>query len=128
MTRPISLAPYAVVFCSVLLGALPTSAHHALTAYDRNQSKSVEGVVKEFRFVNPHSRLLLTVQAPDGSMKTWDFEGGGVRRLQSRGLTANTIAAGDKITVSYNPMRNGSTGGFFLGFTTADGKTYATRR
>ena len=128
MTRPISLAPYAVVLCSLFLGSPPVSAHHALTAYDRNQSKSVEGVVKEFRFVNPHARLLLLVQGSDGSMKEWDFEGGGVRRLQSRGLTADTISKGDKITVSYNPMRNGSTGGFFLGFITADGKTYATRR
>ena len=128
MTRQISLVPYSVVLCAVLLGSLPASAHHALTAYDRNDSKRVEGVVKEFRFVNPHARLILMVQARDGSMKAWDFEGGGVRRLQSRGLTANTIAAGDKITVSYNPMRNGSAGGFILGLTTADGKTYATRR
>lgn len=127
MTR-LSLAPYSVVLSLLLLGSLPASAHHSLTAYDRNQSKSVEGVVKEFRFVNPHARLILMVQAADGSMKAWDFEGGGVRRLQSRGLTANTVAAGDKITVSYNPMRNGSTGGFFVGVTTADGKTYATRR
>ena len=127
MTRQ-SLAPYSVVLCFLLLGAVPASAHHALTAYDRNQSKAVEGVVKEFRFVNPHARLLLMVQAADGSMKMWDFEGGGVRRLQSRGLTANTITAGEKITVSYNPMRDGSAGGFILGLTTADGKNYATRR
>ena len=117
-----------VTLCSVLMGALPAFAHHALTAYDRNKSKSVEGVVKEFRFVNPHARLILMVPGAGGSMKAWDFEGGGVRRLQSRGLTSSTIAAGDKITVSYNPMRDGSTGGFFLGLTTADGKTYATRR
>jgi hypothetical protein len=116
-----------LVLCSVLLGSLPVSAHHALTADNRNQSKTVEGVVKEFRFANPHARLILVVAAPDGTMKEWDFEGGGVRRLQGRGLTASTIAAGDKITVSYNPMRSGSPGGFFVGLTTADGKTYGTR-
>jgi hypothetical protein len=116
-----------LVLCSVLLGSLPVSAHHALTAYNRNQSKTVEGVVKEFRFANPHARLILLVAAADGTTKEWDFEGGGVRRLQGRGVTASTIAAGDKITVSYNPMRSGSPGGFFVGLTTADGKTYGTR-
>jgi Family of unknown function (DUF6152) len=116
-----------LVLCSVLLGSLPASAHHALTAYNRNQSKTVEGVVKEFRFANPHARLILVVPGQDGTMKEWDFEGGGVRRLQNRGLTAGTIAAGDKITVSYNPMRSGAPGGFFVGLTTADGKTYGTR-
>jgi len=116
-----------LVLCSVLLGSLPVSAHHALTAYNRNESKIVEGVVKEFRFANPHARLLLLVAAEDGTMKEWDFEGSGVRRLQGRGFTANTIAKGDKIKVSYNPMRNGSTGGFFVGLTTVDGKFYGTR-
>ena len=116
-----------LVLCSVLLGSLPVSAHHSLSAYNRNQSKTVEGVVKEFRFANPHARLILLVAAADGTMKEWDFEGGGVRRLQGRGVTANTIAAGDKITVSYNPMRSGSPGGFFVGLTTPDGKTYGTR-
>jgi hypothetical protein len=61
-------------------------------------------------------------------MKEWDFEGGGVRRLTERGITVNTIAKGDKISVSYNPMRDGSARGLFVGFTTPDGKNYVTRR
>ena len=52
-------------------------------------------------------------------MKEWDFEGGGVRRLTERGISVNTIAKGDKITVSYNPMRDGSARGLFVSFTTA---------
>ena len=112
------------VLCFLLLSLLPVSAHHALTAYDRNQSKTVAGVVKEFRFANPHTRIILLVAAEDGTMKEWDFEGGSPRRLGGRGFDSNTVAKGDKVTVSYNPMRNGSTGGFFVGLTTADGKYY----
>jgi hypothetical protein len=123
MRRLIGLA-----LCSVLLGSMPALAHHSLSAYDRSQSRTVEGVVKEFRFANPHARIFLLVAAPDGSMKEWDFEGGSVNRLTERGVTPNTIARGDTITVSYNPMRNGSTRGLFVGFTTASGKHYETRR
>ena len=97
-----------------LVGLAPAAAHHSLSIYDRNQSKTVEGVVKEFRFANPHARILLLVAAEDGTMKEWDFEGGGVRRLTERGISVNTIAKGDKITVSYNPMRDGSARGLFV--------------
>ena len=117
-----------LILSSVLLGALPAAAHHSLSIYDRNQSKTVEGVVKEFRFANPHARILLLVASADGAMKEWDFEGGGVRRLTEREITVNMIAKGDKISVSYNPMRDGSARGLFVSFTTPDGKNYVTRR
>ena len=92
MTRLIGL-----ILCSILLGALPAAAHHSLSIYDRNQSKTVEGVVKEWRFANPHARILLLAASADGAMKEWDFEGGGVRRLTERGISVNTIAKGDKM-------------------------------
>ena len=87
-----------------------------------------EGVVKEFRFANPHARIILAVASADGSMKEWDFEGGGVNRLSERGISINTIRSGDKISVSYNPKRDGSARGLFVAFTAADGKHYVTRR
>lgn len=117
-----------VLLCSVVLGSLPAVAHHSLSIYDRGQSKTVEGVVKEFRFANPHARIFLRVAQADGSMKEWDFEGGGVNRLSERGISINTIRSGDKISVSYNPMRDGSARGLFVAFTAADGKHYVTRR
>jgi hypothetical protein len=124
MTRLISLALF-----SVLMGSIPAWAHHSLSVYNRSQSRTVEGVVKEFRFANPHARIILSVAAPDGSMRMWDFEGGSVSRLTRRGVTAHTISVGDKIKVSYNPTRSGRPGaGLFVGFTTADGTFYRTRR
>jgi phenylpropionate dioxygenase-like ring-hydroxylating dioxygenase large terminal subunit len=128
MRRLIRFAQWSILLSSLVIGSLPASAHHSLSIYDRGQSKTVEGVVKEFRFANPHARILLVVAVQDGTMKEWDFEGGGVRRLTERGISVNTIAKGDKITVSYNPMRDGSARGLFVGFTTPDGKKYVTRR
>jgi len=128
MTRLIRLAPCAVVFGSLFMGSLPALAHHSLSIYDRGKSRTAEGVVKEFRFSNPHARIILMVASADGSMKEWDFEGGGVNRLSERGISINTIRSGDKISVSYNPMRDGSARGLFVAFTAADGKHYVTRR
>jgi hypothetical protein len=117
-----------LIFCSIFLGSITASAHHALTAYNRTTSKTVDGVVKDFRFVNPHARLILLVADSKGAMKEWDFEGGSIRRLTDRGFTAKTIAKGDKVKVAYNPMRDGKTGGFFLGVTTPTGKYYGTQQ
>jgi uncharacterized protein DUF6152 len=128
MTHWIRFAQVSVLLGSFVLGSLPAVAHHSLSIYDRNKSQTVEGVVKEFRFANPHARIILTVASANGATKDWDFEGGGVNRLTERGIFVNTIRSGDKISVSYNPMRDGSARGLFVAFTAADGKHYVTRR
>ena len=128
MTHPTRFVQVSVLLGSFILGSLPAVAHHSLSIYDRGKSRTVEGVVKEFRFTNPHARIILTVASADGATKDWDFEGGGVNRLTERGIFVNTIRSGDKISVSYNPMRDGSARGLFVAFTAADGKHYVTRR
>jgi uncharacterized protein DUF6152 len=122
------LVQVSVMLGSFILGSLPAVAHHSLSIYDRGKSQTVEGVVKEFRFANPHARIILTVAAANGATKDWDFEGGGVNRLTERGVFVNTIRSGDKISVTYNPMRDRSARGLFVAFTAADGKHYVTRR
>ena len=128
MTHPTRFVQVSVLLGSFILGSLPAGAHHSLSIYDRGKSRTVEGVVKEFRFTNPHARIILTVASANGATKDWDFEGGGVNRLTERGIFVNTIRSGDKISVSYNPMRDGSARGLFVAFTAADGKHYVTRR
>ena len=111
MTRLISSV--CVPSCWASLPAVRASRADApMTA---TRSKTVEGVVKEFRFANPHARIILLVAAADGTMKRMGFRRRRRQAAAKRGFTADTIAKGDKITVSYNPMRNGSTGGFFVG-------------
>ena len=110
------------------LSSLSASAHHSLAAYDRSVTKTVEGVVREFEWANPHAKLVVMVPATDGTTKRWYFEGGGIRRLSDRGFKQEAIVLGEKIMVAYNPMRDGSAGGFFLGVKTADGKTYGQMR
>ena len=117
-----------LVLCATCLGSISAFAHHSLSVYERSVSKTVEGTVREFEWINPHAKLVLVVMAADGTTKRWNFEGGGVRRLSSRGFVQDAIVLGQKLIVAYNPMRDGSAGGFFLGVRTEDGKTYGTMR
>ena len=123
MTRLLALA-----LGALCLSSLSASAHHSLAAYDRSVTKTVEGVVREFEWANPHAKLVVMVPATDGTTKRWYFEGGGIRRLVDRGFKQEAIVLGEKIMVAYNPMRDGSAGGFFLGVKTPDGKTYGAMR
>lgn len=106
------------------IGAIPALAHHSLAPYDRNVSKSIEGVVKDYTFSNPHVRLTIAVSNPDGSMTDWEFESTTVSRMMARGFNRVSARTGDTITVRYNPMRSGSPGGMFTGFTDFRGRTY----
>ena len=46
-----------LVFAGVLLGATPARSHHSNVAYEVTKVITITGVVKEFRWVNPHTWL-----------------------------------------------------------------------
>jgi hypothetical protein len=111
----------AVVLC---FGATSTVAHHSLAPYDRSVSRTIEGVVKTYDFANPHVKLSVTVANPDGSSIVWLFESSNVSRMMARGFNRVSARIGDRITVRYNPLRSGASGGFLTGFTDSRGHTY----
>jgi hypothetical protein len=90
--------------------------------------KTVEGTVKSFQWMNPHAKLSLVVVNDSGRTTQYEFEGGSIGRLTNGGFVKDAFGPGDKIKVAYNPRRDGSTAGFFIAVTTADGKTFAVDR
>jgi hypothetical protein len=120
-----SARTHAIAFGIALgLAAPPALAHHSLAPYDRETSRTIEGVVKRYEFVNPHVKFLLTVTNPDGSSTEWFFESSNVSRMRARGFNSVSARVGDKITVRYNPLRSGSPGGYLTGFTDSRGHSY----
>src|SRR5690242_3859660 len=55
----------------VLVWAPPTPAHHSNSAYRVDQIVELTGTVKEWRWMNPHTWLLMTVQGADGKTVEW---------------------------------------------------------
>jgi uncharacterized protein DUF6152 len=106
------------------LGAVPVLAHHSLALFNRTISRDIEGVVKEYKFANPHVRLTLVVANPDGSTTDWEFESTSVSRMIARGFNRVTARIGDTVTVHYNPMRSGKPGGFLSAMTDSRGRKY----
>jgi hypothetical protein len=117
-------------FALGLVFLVPASAHahHSLSAYDTTYYRTIQGTVKEFHWVNPHTSIVLNVADADGSESEWYFEGGSLGRLVQGGFSEDMFVAGDRIRVSYNPNRDDSPGGFFLAVTTKDGVLHALPR
>lgn len=108
---------------SAIAFALPAWAHHSAVMYDRDLTLSLEATVKEFNITNPHSWLYVTVTEENGQTREWALETSSPASLARRGWTQDTLEPGDQITVTFNPMRDGSLGGELESVTLSDGQT-----
>jgi Family of unknown function (DUF6152) len=106
-------------FAALLVGAAflamgaPASAHHSFAMFDALHPKEISGTVKEFRFVSPHTILIVTVKGEDGVDKDWILEGGAPGLQVREGLTSKSLKPGDEITVTINPLHSGAEGGSY---------------
>lgn len=87
-------------------------AHHSFIAFNMNEEKTVTGIVNKVEWTNPH--IWIWVDVPDSKGATYGFEGMSPNFLERRNWTRTTLKAGDKITISYRPLRDGKNGGMFM--------------
>ena len=96
--------------------------HHSFDAYFlTDETTTVEGVVTEFWFANPHARIYLEVTNADGELVEWMAEGGSRNVLTRRGWSADTIKPGMELVVQGSPSRDGSNAIGWRSLTTVDG-------
>jgi hypothetical protein len=79
--------------------------------YDEETRITVQATVAEFIWTNPHSWVYLNVTGENGETTEWVFETGPNGELTSRGWSADVLKPGDVITATFNPLKDGSTGG-----------------
>jgi hypothetical protein len=89
-----------------LAAGIPVTAHHAFSAsYLESQSVSVEGVVLEFQYRNPHAILLVKADDADGRTQSYAAEWDAAVRLAGRGITKDVFKPGDRVIVTGSPGR-----------------------
>lgn len=106
----------------LFLIAAPLFAHHSSTMFDQTKTITVEGIVKEWQLTNPHSWLLVEVTGKDGKKVVWGFEAEGPSTLQRAGIKPSDLKAGTKLTITGNPMRNGTPAAIWVNAVREDGK------
>jgi hypothetical protein len=116
---------FAVATAALL--ATPALAHHSGTMFDEEKTVTLEGVVKEFQYTNPHSWLLVDVTGADGKVTTWGFEAEGPTTLMLMQIRRSDFAPGTKLTITGHPMKDGRPAAAWVKAVRADGKEFFPR-
>jgi hypothetical protein len=114
--------PAAMILGLLTASAAPVAAHHSFAPFDMASQKTVTGTVKSVEWTNPHTWIWLDVPNDQGVVESWGFEGMSPNYLARRGWTRTTLKPGDKISVVFRPLRDGSKGGMFVSTKLADGR------
>ena len=118
---------FVVALATLVAGAHTMSAHHSATMFEETKTVTVEGIVKEFQYTNPHSWLLVDVKDKTGKVTTWGFEAEGPSTLQRAGIRPSEFPAGTKVTMTGRPMKDGRPAAIWVLAVRGDGRKFNPR-
>ncbi|MGC3980479.1 MAG: DUF6152 family protein [Steroidobacteraceae bacterium] len=115
----------AAVFC-----IQQVQAHHSFAMFERDRTVTLKGTVRTWEWTNPHAWLWLyvtevdgkSVVDKDGNPAVWGLESAAPGELTRWGMHNKSFKAGDKITVTARPLKDGRNGGSMGRATSEDGK------
>jgi hypothetical protein len=104
---PIDSMTFVALVASLLL--IPGSArgHHGWAEFDEKAEITLQGIVTDFHFVNPHCVVEFQVKDEKGRIQKWQGEFSNPGVLSRKGWNAASLEAGDKIAVTGHPAHNG---------------------
>jgi Family of unknown function (DUF6152) len=118
-----SLLLLAVATATVLAVPSAALAHHSFAMFDANKTLTTTATVKEFQWGSPHTWLELLVLSEDKTEMPLSLELTTISGLQRNGWKPGTLKPGDRVTVTYHPMRDGTPAGQLVEAVTEDGRT-----
>jgi hypothetical protein len=110
----------------ILVASGTVSAHHSFAMFDQDKLITLKGSVAEWYWINPHGHIILKVDAAPGvdpkSVGEWDVECASTNIMRLQGWSSTTLKPGDQVTISGNPLKDGSKGVSLFYVTFPDGK------
>ena len=92
-----------LLFLLVSLAGGSAEAHHSFASvYDATARTTIQGVVTEVLYQDPHSRLYLRVEGSEGQEDIWELETQNTSFLRRGGWLPNSVQVGDTLTVEGN--------------------------
>lgn len=108
---------------ALLMSGPVAFAHHSFGMFDLSKEVTVEGVIREFQFTNPHVWIQLLVPNGNGGQTEWSIEAGAPGMMIRAGWKSSTLKAGDRITLTMHPLKDGKPSGSLVKVTVPDGRT-----
>jgi len=102
----------AILLAALIGAASSASAHHSFAMYEPTKTLTLKGTVKTFQWTNPHVVIWIVVQPEEGgAAQEWSIETTSPGVLTRGGWTRQSIKPGDRVSVTFSPLRDGSHGG-----------------
>ena len=120
--------PLTAMFVSALLALLSfaTAAHHATVTNFTQEVITVEGVIEQVRYQNPHSSILIKNMAESGEEKYWLIETAAKTTLFRKGIDLDGLNIGVRIQATGLKGRRQYTM-FLHEIAFEDGSTFTTK-
>jgi hypothetical protein len=114
-----------VLFGAIVLlaAAIPLPAHHGAAGFDVGKQLVMKGTVTEWQWANPHCFLKFDTTDDKGEVLHWAAEVSNPVSMTKRGWTRHSFNAGDQVTVTVRPAKNGTPVGQLMKVALADGQT-----
>ena len=109
-TKVLSL--FAAMLFAMLMLPFNTAAHHGTAAYDDQHPLTLDGVVTEFNWANPHVQIYYDAKDSKGNVAHWAVETLSPGKLARSGWSKDSLKAGDKITITVWAAKSGAPVGF----------------
>ena len=89
-----------IIAAFVTFLAAATQAHHATSTNFTQELISVDGVIEQIRYQNPHSSILIKHTSGKDEGTYWLIETGAKTTLHRQGINLESLAIGEKITAT----------------------------
>jgi hypothetical protein len=107
---------------SLLLISRPLLAHHGFANFQMDQTATIKGTVVDYELINPHVQITLKVEQEAGKAVDWNVEGVSLNMMVRAGFKKDSLKAGDIISVTGHPGKNGKPVLLLMKITLADGR------
>lgn len=84
------------------------TAHHGDAGRYEDTITTLSGTVVALQIINPHSKLILDVEDPDGRVVRWQAEFSNATGLARIGWRTETLRPGDGVTISGRRVKSGA--------------------
>jgi Family of unknown function (DUF6152) len=111
----------------VLVVVAGVRAHHGSADYHVDREITVAGVVKEWKWTNPHTWVHIDVTWP-GGIEAWNGEGPPLQWAAARGWSSATLKPGETVRLVMYPSRRDRRSGLIKRIERDGGETLLVSR
>jgi hypothetical protein len=112
------------VAATLLSISLPVFAHHGTSVFDMEKPVTMKGTITEWDWSNPHCLLQFDVKNDAGQVTHWIAETQNPAEMVSHGWGKDAFKAGEEVTVTLWPTKNGKPFGRIKTVLLPSGKTF----